>query len=139
AFLSLWMGSGGAVDYPNDQAFEVIDDASGAVVHRGTAQVAKALGAGEMVRGNRDFAKTEVLRFDFSAVSKPGRYRIHVPGIGCSLPFPIGADVWLDATKVSLKGLLAHRSGIELKPPLLPFHRPRPMHPADGVKVLPVT
>ena len=138
AFVSLWLGGGGGQDYPDDLAFEVLDDATGTVAFTGRAQVAKALGAREQVRGDRDYAGTEVLRLDFSPLARPGRYRVHVPGIGCSAAFPIAADAWLAAARVSLKGLLAHRSGIALGPPLLPYERPRPMHPADGLTVLPV-
>jgi endoglucanase len=36
---------------------------------------------------------------------------------------------------VSMHGFLSHRSGIKLEPPFTTYRRPRPMHPADGVKV----
>lgn len=81
--------------------------------------------------------KSALCRVYFTAVRQPGTYRIHVPGIGCSYPFPIAADAWLQAMRVSMRGLLAHRSGIELAPPLLPYRRPRPMHPADGFRPIP--
>jgi endoglucanase len=72
---------------------------------------------------------------DFSAFSTPGRYRVLVEGIGTSYPFPIAREVWGDAFKVSMAGLLHHRSGIELGPPFTEYKRPRTMHPADGFKV----
>jgi endoglucanase len=72
---------------------------------------------------------------DFSGLDRPGRYRVYVDGVGCSYPFDISRKAWERALRVSLRGFLAQRSGIELGPPLVAYHRPRNMHPADGVKI----
>lgn len=75
------------------------------------------------------------LTFDFHDFSKPGTYRIHVPGIGVSGTFGIAAEsTWAEAFRTSMHGLLSHRSGIRLGPPFTTYERPRPMHPEDGDK-----
>lgn len=136
AFLSLWKGTGGAHPYAEGLAFEVLDD-KGAVAFSGRASLVRKESEGERVKGGHNMSQAPVHLLDFTAVKKPGTYRVHVPGIGCSYPFPIAEDAWLRATRISLRGLLAHRSGIELAPPLLPYRRPRPMHPADGFRPIP--
>jgi len=136
AFLSLWKGTGGAQAYPDGLPFEVLD-ATGAVAFSGRAVLVRKESEGERLKGGHNMTQAPVHLLDFTAVTKPGTYRVHVPGIGCSYPFPIAADAWLQAMRVSMRGLLAHRNGIELAPPLLPYRRPRPMHPADGFRPIP--
>lgn len=138
AFLSLWKGSDGAHTYADGQSFEVLDS-TGAAVFSGRAVLVRKESEGERVKGGHNLAQAPVYALDFTALKKPGTYRVHVPGIGCSYPFPIADDAWLQAMRVSMRGLLAHRSGIELAPPLLPYRRPRPMHPADGFRPIPTT
>jgi endoglucanase len=135
AFLSQWLGTGGACHYAKDLRFHVLDDATGKSVFDGAVQPMKAAEDKETFKAGRNYCKTDVLGMDFSAVATPGRYRVQVEGIGCSYPFPIAEDVWTKAFALSMKGLLHHRSGIELGPPFTDYKRPRNMHPADGAKV----
>ncbi len=135
AYLSVWLGTGGAHRYGGGLRFHLLDDASGRPVFDGTAARLKGAGERETFKAGRNYSRTDVLGLDFGAFAAPGRYRICVEGIGCSYPFEIAADVWERAFKLSMKGLLHHRSGIELGPPFTDYRRPRPMHPADGVKV----
>jgi endoglucanase len=82
-----------------------------------------------------NYSGTDVYELDFSDLRVPGEYVVAVPGVGCSLPFRLGEDVWEDAFTVSARGFYHQRSGIELGPPYTTFRRPRPFHPADGVTV----
>ncbi len=135
AYLSTWLGTGGALHYPDSRQFQLLDDTTGQTVFSGPVQSLVSADDKESFRAGRNYSKTDVLGMDFSAWTKPGRYRVCIPAIGCSYPFEIAADVWTRAFQLSMKGLLHHRSGVELGPPFTNYHRPRTMHPADGVHV----
>ncbi|MEM9881974.1 MAG: glycoside hydrolase family 9 protein [Planctomycetota bacterium] len=133
AFLSSWLGTGGGHRYDVTR-FELLDD-SGRTVFEGPIQIVKDDGEPERLRETRDYAQTAVYALDFSAFAEPGNYRVLVPGVGTSGPFAIGLDAWRSAFETGMRGLLHHRSGVALGPPLTGYTRPRPHHPADGVKV----
>jgi endoglucanase len=135
AFASCWMGSAGAMDWPEPLAFRVRDDADGAVVFRGNATRVKQ--AGEVLQDayRRDYDRANVYRMDFADLSRPGQYRVEVDGVGCSIPFEIGPDVWSRAFITAARGIFHQRSGIAMGPPCTTFRRPRDQHPADGARV----
>lgn len=135
AFLSLWLGDGGAMAY-HQPTFEIRDRRSGRLVY--TGRIAAALDAGdpENLSGRVNRTATNVYHLDFHDFREPGEYVICLPNVGTSYPFRIAEDVWATALKVSMHGLLAHRSGIALDESFTDYARPRPMHPADGFVVL---
>ncbi len=133
AYLSTWLGTGGALGYEAG-TFYLLDE-NGDEAHRGEVKLALAADEPEHLKEEKNFTKTNVYRLDFPEFTTPGTYRVLVPGIGTSYPFEIGEGVWLRAFCTSMKGFLHHRSGIELGPPFTDYVRPRPMHPADGFKV----
>lgn len=135
AYLSTWLGTGGPLHYGEGLRFQLLDDATGKPVFSGRAQLLVAADAKETFKAGRNYSKTDVLGLDFSRFKAPGRYRVMVEGIGCSYPFEIADDVWDRAFRLSMRGLLHHRSGIELGPPATDYRRPRNMHPADGARV----
>ena len=137
AFLSEWLGSGGAVAYPAGLKFSVIDEATGTDAFAGQVELALAADGNENLGGKQvpNASHTAVYRLDFSALRTPGRYRVCVDGIGCSYPFSIAADAWQKAFLVQMRGLFNNRGGIELGPPYTNFRKPRDFHPADGTKV----
>lgn len=140
ARLSIWFGPEGGYD-PGAKgpiACALIDQDSDAVVWEGIAAVRLRGTEKSSLPKGRSLAHTDVYEVDFSAFSTPGQYRLWVKGIGCSYPFPIRDNVWEEAFKVSMQGLLSHRNGIALPRDLMGYERPRPMHPADGFKVLPL-
>lgn len=135
AFLSCWMGNGGGLTYEVGLPFSVVDNASAAVVFRGRTILSKAAAEKNEDAYHKNYNGTDVDAMDFSALTKPGRYRVCVEGLGCSYPFEIGPDVWRQAFTVSARGFYHQRSGIALGTPYSSFHRRRPFHPDDGVKV----
>ncbi|QEH32718.1 Endoglucanase D precursor [Aquisphaera giovannonii] len=134
AFLSIWLGSGAAYTHGGVSTFELLDPA-GKAVFSGRAVLALAADGKESMKGAANHSGTAIWALDFSAFSTPGAYRVRVPGIGTSEPFPIGETVWEGAFRKAMHGFLAQRSGIALGPPFTTFVRPRDMHPADGWKV----
>jgi len=135
AFLSCWMGDGGAAAYEPGMQFAVIDTVSRKVVLRGQTALGKA--AADLTEDpyNRNYNGVDVFAIDFSALTAPGAYRIVVEGVGCSYPFRIGEGVWANAFVTSARGLYHQRSGIALGPPHTHFARPRTFHPDDGLTV----
>jgi endoglucanase len=134
AYLSLWMGTGGAVKY-DTKAFEILDARSRESVYTGRVSDTFPAERVESLRGDKNHTQTNVYYLDFHEFSTPGEYLVRVPGIGTSHPFRIAEGVWREAFKTSMHGFLSHRSGIELDVPFTDYVRPRPMHPLDGVKV----
>jgi endoglucanase len=134
AFLSTWLGDGGAYHYPDGTTFEVVND-EGRVVRTGLIALSKAADDRTEDAYHNNSHGTDVYVMDFSDLDEPGTYRIAVPGVGCSYPFAISARAWWDAFYVSARGFYHQRSGIALGPPHTDFVRPRSFHPDDGVVV----
>lgn len=135
AFVSFWTGNGGGLGH-DVSAFELIEADSGRVVYKGQVGPAFPAERPEAFRTKQNFVQADVHVLDFSDFQEPGIYRVHVPGVGVSGPVKIGEDgTWSAVFRTSLRGLLHHRSGLELGPPFTTYRRPRPMHPEDGVRI----
>ncbi len=134
AFLSLWMGNGGGLSYPDEPSFSLVDDATNQAVYTGQAQLTHKKDEDEDPR-DRNYTLTDVYTLDFSEFNQPGEYRVCVDTVGCSFSFPIQPDAWQQAFVTSSRGFYHQRSGIELGPPYTMVERPRPFHPDDGVVV----
>ena len=134
AFLSLWKGDGAGQNYPARPAFQLIDQTGQRVAFRGTGQLSRSARDAEDPSG-RNYNLADVIALEFSNFRQPGRYRVCVEQIGCSLEFQITPTAWQDAFYVSVRGLLHQRSGIALGPPYTKYQHPRNMHPSDGLKV----
>ena len=134
AFLSLWMGNGGGLDYPAGLDFWLINEETNQKMYTGVTQLSVAKDQPEDPR-DRNYNGADVYLMDFSDFQTSGQYRLCVAGIGCSFSFEIGRDSWKKAFQVSARGFYHQRSGIALKPPYTTFERPRPYHPDDGFKV----
>lgn len=135
AFLSAWMGMGGGVTYKAGRTFRVVEGDTGRAAFTGRARLAKPASARDEDAYKNNHNLADVWEMDFTALDRPGRYRVCVDGIGCSAEFRIARDVWTKAFYVSARGFYHQRSGIALGPPYTEFRRPRCFRPADGVKV----
>ncbi len=139
AYVSFWMGVDNNGNHGNCAhrlaTFELLD-AAGKTVFTGKAELAKADGREEQISIHEklDYTRAAVHRLDFSAFSRPGEYRVFVPGLGVSGPFRIAADVWDVPFQAAMQGILTQRQGIELGPPACAYRRPRTFHPDDGVE-----
>jgi len=135
AFVSCWLGTGGAMKLSESIRFAILDDASGKEVFDGIGEVHFPAERPELMAREVNFNGTDVARLDFSLFNTPGRYRIAVDGIGCSYPFDIQDDVWTKAFLTQMRGLFHNRSGVAIGPPYAEFEKPRDMHPDDGYAV----
>ncbi len=132
AYVSLWTGASGGVDFGATVDFKVIDESSGEAVFSGTAPLYWPADKPEQMHTQRNHLGAPAYRLDFTDLTTPGRYRVFVDGVGCSYPFDIRHGVWERAFSTSLWGLYHQRSGIALEPPYTDFYRPRCHHPDDG-------
>jgi endoglucanase len=133
-YLSMWMGSGGSLDYADNLAFQLVDTQGDQVVYRGTATLTHSPNQAEDPKG-RDYTLSEVHRLDFSAFNRPGEYRLCVDGVGCSLDFEIAPDTWQKAFFTAVRGFYHQRSGVAIGPPYSEYTRPRAFHPDDDVEI----
>lgn len=132
AFLSCWLGAGGALAYPPNLTFRVLEHGSGREAFVGRARLAMAADDTSVDAFHRNYDGTDVWLFDFSALAAPGAYRVTVDGIGCSFPFEIRGDVWSRAFRAAARGIYHFRQGVEFGPPYSPWRNPRYFHPDDG-------
>ncbi len=135
AFLSVWLGTGGAYSYAEGLRFRLLDDATGETAYEGEVRLSRAADEPEQMKRRANYNLTDVYRMEFVEFDRPGRYRVCVEGVGCSYPFEIAGQAWERAFRVSMKGHYHHRSGIALGPPHTDYVRPRCFHPDDGVTV----
>jgi endoglucanase len=137
AFLSVWLGTGGAYTFPEGLSFSLIEEQTGKSVLSGKVERILAADGTEQLwtKPPKNYSSTAIYRMDFSAYNVPGTYRVYVDGIGCSYPFQIGRSVWEKAFLTQMKGLYKQRSGIEVGPPYTDFKKPRDFHPDDGAVV----
>jgi endoglucanase len=135
AYLSCWRGTGGGQTYQLPLGFSVLDAKTGKSVYRGQVKMGHPADEPEHMVREENFVRADVYWMDFSALTQPGTYRVAVDGIGASYPFPIANDVWDQAFKIQMRGLVNERSGIDLKPPYADFVRPADEMPNPGQQI----
>ncbi|MDR3688728.1 MAG: glycoside hydrolase family 9 protein [Fimbriimonas sp.] len=135
AYLSCWRGTGGGQEYDRPMTFRIVDASTGATALSGPVRLGKSASEPEHMVREENFVRADVYWMDFTRLTKPGTYRVVVDGVGCSYPFPIAADVWDQAFKVQMRGLVNERAGIALKPPYADFVRPPDEMPNEGQQI----
>ncbi|HET6250218.1 MAG TPA: glycoside hydrolase family 9 protein [Tepidisphaeraceae bacterium] len=133
AYLGRWMGSfpekpataegGPALYFSKPPEFHLCTEADRKIVFTGPAKLIHRSGQMNEGVGAVDHSGENVYLLDFTAYKTPGRYFISVDGVGRSLPFDIGDDVYATAFKAQAYGVFAQRCGIELKPPFSDWRR----------------
>lgn len=123
ARLGRWLGTmpKGALDFPSPPRFEVRDAATHAVAFSGTAKPTHRRGEKDARPG--DLSGENVWEMDFTALRRPGRYYVAVPGVGRSFDFAVAPDAYVAPFAVAATGLVAQRCGIELREPWFPWNR----------------
>lgn len=71
---------------------------------------------------------------DFSSVSEPGTYRLWVSGLGESVPFVIGGDLYPNLPKEAMEYFYFHRMGVDIEARYLsnPAFAHKALHPGDS-------
>lgn len=135
AYLSLWLGTGAGWRFPENIPFSIVEEGTDTIKYTGTAKLAFPADSIESVVLKKNYNLADVYHLDFEDFREPGNYRIYVKDVGCGYSFTIGGNVWENAFKTAMKGFFHVRSGIALEKPYTDYVRPRPYHPADGMKV----
>ncbi len=117
AYLSEWMGTGGAFDFDQCKTFKVINLQDQSVAFTGEIKKVLAENEVEKMRNPKNFAKTNVYQLNFGQLQQAGEFAIEIPGYGRSMSFKIGQDTWANNMRYAMKGFYNMRanSGQEAK------------------------
>ena len=112
ADLYLWLGDGGQRDY---QAWEgrkvyIYNVKTKKKTSAGTVKFWKHAADAEQEAGKKALVGTDVWNIDFRGTA-PGRYRLVVEDVGCSMDFDIAADVYFQPYRYSVRGYYYMRLG----------------------------
>lgn len=121
-FIGAYLGTLGPLR-ADPKSFDVVDLANKAVVLRGTPK--------RIAEDDRVY-REEVWRLDIGALKAPGHYAVHVPGVGRSLDFRVGADVYDAPLTAVLRAFYHHRCGVVIDAKYTRFSRPA-CHPKEQV------
>ena len=124
ADLYLWLGDGGQRDYSTFEGNKVylynVD--TGTKTKVGNVKFWKKATEYPTEAGEKNLTGSDVWTVDFR-YSKPGRYRLVVDGVGCSMDFDIADDVYLEPYHYSLRGYYYMRLGEPIDPSITPVPR----------------
>ena len=124
ADLYLWLGEGGGRNYRSFQGKSVYlyNVATGASKKVGTVKYWKPQSAASAEAGGKDLTGSDVWNIDFKE-SVPGRYRLVVEDVGCSMDFDIADDVYFQPYRYSVRGYYYMRLGEPIDPSVSPVPR----------------
>lgn len=117
ADLYLWMGDGGQRDFKPFEGCKVwlYNVGTGKKTSAGKVGFWKSRDAAENEAGRRDLTASDVWSVDF-ACNTPGKYRLVVDGVGCSMDFEIGNEVYFQPYRYSVRGYYYMRVGEPIDP-----------------------
>jgi len=117
ADLYLWMGDGGQRDYKAWEGSKVYlyNVKTGKKQQAGTVKFWKNAAASSQEAGGKDLVGTDVWNLDFKG-NRPGRYRLVVENVGCSMDFDISPNVYYEPYRYSVRGYYYMRLGEPIDP-----------------------
>lgn len=124
ADLYLWLGDGGQRDYSSFEGNKVwlYNAADGTKEEVGKVKFwMSATESGKEANG-RNMTGSDVWNIDFKA-SQPGRYRLVVEDVGCSMDFDINDDIYFQPYHYSVRGYYYMRLGEPVDPRISPIPR----------------
>ncbi len=112
ADLYQWLGDGGQRDYSSWEGRKVwlYNVKTKKKQNAGTVKFWKKAADSEKEAGKKSLIGTDVWNIDFRAAT-PGRYRLVVEDVGCSMDFDIAADVYFQPYRYSVRGYYYMRLG----------------------------
>lgn len=128
--VGLWLGSSGELPLPEGTPFQVRDD-RGRVVLQGQLLPRQERGFEDMAPSYR-----EVREADLTPLTAEGTYRLSIPGLGTSRPFPIHRGAAARLARTLALGLYHQRCGTAIGMPWTRFvhgvcHPPPVLVPPD--------
>lgn len=100
AYFSWWTGEGTVA--LATRTFEIVDDASNAVVFTGTMHL-------DVDAAHEIWSHSSVYSIDFSGLRTTGRYHVHIPTVGNSIAFVVSRTVYDDVAYTLIRGLTLQR------------------------------
>lgn len=117
ADLYQWLGDGGQRDYQSWEGSKVwlYNVKTGQKQNAGAVKFWKHASDAKNEAGGKNLVGSDVWNIDFLA-AKPGRYRLVVEGVGCSMDFDVNSQVYYDPYRYSLRGYYYMRLGEPIMP-----------------------
>jgi hypothetical protein len=126
ALVGFYLGSLGELPVPEGTPFEVQDAARGTAAFSGKLKPRPDQGWAYKVTPYQ-----RVMEADFTALAKPGEYRLAVPGLGASFPFTVGEEAAACLARTWALGLYHQACGMANAMPFTRFtHAPCHTAPA---------
>lgn len=124
ADLYLWLGDGGQRDYSSFEGKKVYlyNVVSKEKIKVGNVRFWKKASESVTEAGEKDLTGSDVWNVDFRH-AVPGRYRLVVEDVGCSMDFDIASDVYFQPYHYSVRGYYYMRLGEPLDSPVYPKPR----------------
>ncbi len=124
ADLYLWMGDGGQRDYSSFVGKKVwlYNVATKKKRQVGTVTFWKSQSEYKNEANKKNDTGSDVWNIDFRC-STPGRYRLVVEDVGCSMDFDIKSDVYFEPYRYSVRGYYYMRLGEKPNPSITPVPR----------------
>lgn len=117
ADLYQWLGDGGQRDYTAWEGRKVwlYNVNSGRKQSAGKVKFWKSAADSEFEAGGKNLTGSDVWNIDFKATA-PGRYRLVVEDVGCSMDFDISPDIYYEPYRYSVRGYYYMRLGEPVMP-----------------------
>ena len=133
ADLYLWLGDGGQRDYSSFEGNKVwlYNTATGKKQKVGNVCFWMSADESENEANKQNMTGSDVWNIDFKA-AEPGRYRLVVEDVGCSMDFDISNDVYFQPYHYSLRGYYYMRLGEPIDPRITPVPRQPQFIPGEN-------
>ena len=133
ADLYLWLGDGGQRDYSSFEGNKVwlYNTATGKKQKVGNVSFWMSADESEKEANKKNMTGSDVWNIDFKA-AEPGRYRLVVEDVGCSMDFDISNDVYFQPYHYSVRGYYYMRLGEPIDPRITPVPRQPQFIPGEN-------
>ena len=115
ALLGKWVGTAGALDFPNVNTFEVVNLKTGKVVLNGKPELRRQAGNKNETPYKIDLTGENLYRLNLSSLKTPGYYYIKIPNVGRSYSFKISDNAYQELLFTTIRMLYHNRCGIPLE------------------------
>ena len=133
ADLYLWLGDGGQRDYSSFEGNKVwlYNTATGKKQKVGNVSFWMSADESENEANKKNMTGSDVWNIDFKA-AEPGRYRLVVEDVGCSMDFDISNDIYFQPYHYSVRGYYYMRLGEPIDPRITPVPRQPQFIPGEN-------
>ena len=137
ADLYMWLGDGGQRDYTSFEGKKVwlYNTETGKKQKAGKVTFWMSATESDKEANRKNMTGSDVWNIDFND-AEPGRYRLVVEDVGCSMDFDISNDVYFQPYHYSVRGYYYMRLGEPIDPRITPVPRQPQFIPGENPKGL---